>query len=282
VQRLFDYLIWVTEKKLVATQDHARDLLDTLEWFTMRKTLPLYMSMIRLEARWTVRRLLVAFSAPPDKMAKALREHIDRAQRILSVTGTSAEVSAGELKRVVDVTAGTFWVCRAVRQKSPASCAVLESNRAECESLAVMVMLQQGVCTGELIRILSGAWNKKTATVEKYCEALASRKPEKCMTIPDSSEEEIVLCRAMAGHGEIACADPVLSKNASRDCLFELKIREILAGKIPLSAVPDEYKQQDLVWPTLLAANSKIACDDIALDAFDEVTAPLGLFTHAF
>jgi hypothetical protein len=282
VQRLFDYLIWATEKKLVAAQDHARDLLDKLEWLTLKKTLPLYMSMIRLEARWNMRRLLVAFSSPPDKMAEALRVKVDRAQRLLSVAGTSTEVSAEELKRIVDITAGAFWVCRAVRQKSPAPCAILEGNRAECESLAAMVMLQKGVCTKELIRILSGTWNKKAVTIEKYCEALASRRPEKCLTIPDSSKEEIVFCRALAGHGEIACRDPVLSKDISRDCLFELKIREVLAGKMPLSAVPDEYKKQELVWPALQAASSKIACDELALEAYDEMIAPLDLFTHTF
>jgi hypothetical protein len=188
----------------------------------------------------------------------------------------------GKLEDVVDITAGSYRVCRAVRQWSPAPCADLEGNRAECESLAAKVMLKKGACAKDIIHALSGLSGKKAAAMRKYCEALARQQPEKCLAIPGISKEDAAFCRALAGGGEAACRDPVFSEAASRDCLFDLSIHQVLAGKIQLSAFPDEYKKQELVWPALLAANSNIACDELALEAYDEIVASFQLFTNIF
>jgi hypothetical protein len=288
VQRLFDYLIWVTEKKLVAAKDHARYLLDKLEWLTLQNTPPLYMGMIRLEARWTIHRLLVIEGPAVDKLAEALQAHADRAQLLLSRIVEQPRVPPEDLKRIAQATAGSLAVCRAVRHKSPDICAALGPRgqgglRTECESLAVRVgILYQNDCSDDAVAKISATWGRKSDAMREYCRAIKEAQPNLCMEIPGASPLEKVVCRALAGHGESACGDPVFSEETSRDCRNELSIQAVLAGKAPLTAIPQELKEQELVWPALLAARTAVACDDLAVDAFEELTAPLNLFNHAF
>lgn len=235
------------------------------------------------ESRRTMRRLLTQEDSPKGKMTDALQAHIDRDRLIISLVGVPPpELPPGELERIVKLTAGSFRVCQAVRRKSPAPCANLGSTRSECESLAAKVLLAEGACTEEVIRVLSEITRIKPAAIWRYCKTLANRQPENCLAIPGMSEKEAAICRALAGDGQTACRDPALSEAASRDCLFEFSIREALAGRIPVSAVPDEYKKQELVWPALLAAGSDISCDDLALGVYDEIVATLQLFPHIF
>jgi hypothetical protein len=288
VQRLFDYLIWVTQKKLVAAKDHARYLLDRLEWLTLRNTLPLYMNMIRLEARWTMHRLLVIDGPAVDKLTEALQAHADRAQLLLSRIVEHPKIPRADLKRIAQVTAGSLAVCRAVRHKSPDICAALGPKdqgglRTECESLVVRVgILYQNDCSDDAVSKISKTWGRKADAMREYCRAIKEAQPNLCMEIPGASPLEKIVCRALAGHGESACGDPVFSEETSRDCRNELRIQAVLAGKASLTALPQELRQQELVWPALLAASTAVTCDDLAVDAFEELTAPLNLFNHAF
>ena len=86
----------------------------------------------------------------------------------------------------------------------------------------------------------------------------------------------------MSGQGRSACQDPALSEDASRDCQNHFYLQETLAGRIEPEAIPRELKERKLVWPALLAALSDIACDDLALDTYEEKAASLNLFNHDF
>lgn len=288
VQRLFDYLIWVSEKKLVAAKDHARNLLDRLERLTLRNTLPLYMNMIRLEARWTVHRLLIIEGPSVDKLAEALQVHTDRAQLLLSRMVEHPKIPPEDLRRIAQVTAGSLAVCRAVRHKSPEVCAALGPKdqgglRTECESLVMRVgILYQNDCSDESVGRMAAAWQKKPGVMRSYCLAIREQKPEECFSLPGGSPRVQAVCRALAGHGETACRDPALSKDNSAECRNQLQIQAAVAGRIQPAAISQELKQRELVWPALLAARSATACDQLAIDAFEELIAPLNLFNHAF
>jgi hypothetical protein len=275
---------WGLFKQLAKSR--CRSIQETLRLKFRDRTINLVAMLARAlnkhESRRTMHRLLTTGDFSIGKMTDALQAHVDRERLMLSYTGDSLELPPGKLEDVVDITAGSYRVCRAVRQWSPAPCADLEGNRTECESLAAKAMLGKGDCTGDAIRVLSGLSGKKTGVMKKYCEALARQQPEKCLAIPGISKVDAAFCRALAGGGEAACRDPVFSEAASRDCLFDLGIHQVLAGKIPLSAIPVEYKKQELVWPALLAASSNTACAALALGAYDELVASFQLFTSIF
>ena len=288
VVRLFEYLFFLLNDKLTACEFHASDFLTKLRGSTLRLTPILSMGMIRLESRWTMRRLLIGEDFSTAKMTDALQAHANRVQLILSYIQESEKVPPGKLRRIAAMTAGTFMVCRAVRQKSPEACAALDPPdrgglRSECESLAVSVgILYQNDCSDEAVGKIASVWHRQAETVRKYCRAIKEKQPHQCAAIPDTSPLEQAACRAQAGHGETACQDPVFSKDTSRECQNELRIQEVLAGSIPPAAIPKELKEQELVWPALLAARGDIPCDELAIDAYEEMIAPLELFTHTF
>jgi hypothetical protein len=235
------------------------------------------------ESRRTLRQLLTEEDFSNGKMTNVLQAHVDRDRLILSNVGDPPpEPPSGELERIVDLTAGSFRVCQAVRRRNPAPCADLGDYRTDCESLAAIAMLQKGACTEDVIRILSGLFERKPAATRKFCLALSNRQPEMCLAIPDASKKDIAFCRAMAGGGETACRNPVLSAVASQECLFELDIHEVLSGRIPASAILDEYKKHELVWMALMAASSDASCVELALRIYDEAVVSFQLFTYIF
>ena len=288
VVRLFEHLSYLVENKISSWELHVTGLLAALEESTLRLTPILSMNMIRLEARWDMRSILTSQDFSPSKMHDGLQEYIDRAKLLLSSTGDFVDVPPKDVKSVVATTAGALAVCRAVRQKSPEVCASLEpadrgGMRSKCESIAIRVgILYRHDCSEEAVGIMASAFQAPPGVMMKFCFAVRDKKPLQCDSIPGIPPDGLAICRALAGRGKPACQNPVLSKKARQECLYDLLIQAAATGKTPLEAIPDELKEQDLLWPALLSLRSEKTCDELALDAYDEIIPLLNLFTHTF
>jgi hypothetical protein len=233
------------------------------------------MSLLQLDARFTVDRLATG------EDATALSSLFDRAQRLLG-NGPRAQMTLRKLRAIVAKTSGTFIVCRAIRQKNIKACAVLERFEltSVCESMVITnTVMVQNDCSMELINEISAALNEKPKSIQTFCHAVRDQKPSLCNIEIDSRPFAQAMCRSQAGEGEQACNNLILGPEKINDCRNTLLIRDVMAGKKHLNALPQQVIERELLLPTLLAINSDLSCERLALDTYRKQIQKQNLFT---
>jgi hypothetical protein len=170
---------------------------------------------------------------------------------------------------------GRAWaLCRAVSTGRPGPCDLLATEDGNLKKECVFSMVLYGVlyrnkCQEPNTSTVAEVMGVKPEIVRQACKVFSGKFGEGCASLPRMTTVDVQMCRAISGAGEDACRIPALSDTQSEDCLRQVRIWQVLNGRISLeewkAGKPGQLQQL-----MIHAAMGNADCGSIALDLYDQ------------